>query len=358
MTDKKFTAVWDVIKGYNPNNLLSNASLNESIFQQKDVEPHFLFFENDEYKIYILKINPYEVSENNQKYFFQNIETKNIYNKKLIFINPTETVSGDYIDVYPNNKNHLFVYPDRWQGVGTFLYTKSMFDGLEEYYNTTKFETILNQNYRPFNITYLVRRGHNRRYEFFKHLESKKNKNSFLAYKNVNNEAKSFEDEKSHLNFNEKDGLIFPYQSHEVIQPIDLHAAFDGYKYMYSYICLLSMAKFNLVVESNSYEGALTEKSMYPFIAKTIPILTNGKIHIEMLENMGFYTFVDELGIRDILNNNITYDINSNNTEYLNKYFDVLDKVVNGDFDYLYETHLDKIEHNYNRCFEIQKGKF
>lgn len=252
----------------------------------------------------------------------------------------------------------MFVYPDRWQDIGTYLYTKSMFDGLEEYYTTEKYKNILNQNYRPFNLMYLVRRGHDRRYDFFKYLHSKNNQSIFLTYKNANFEAKSFENEREHLNFNEMNGVVFPYQSHEVIQPIDLHAAFDGYKYMFSYLCLLSMAKFNLVVESNSYEGAITEKSMYPFLAKTIPILTNGETHIKILENMGFYTFVDELGIRDILKKNINYVVSADNTIYYNEYFKILDKVISGDFNYLLESHKDKIEHNYNRCIEIQKGKF
>lgn len=358
MTDKKFTAVWDVVKGFNPMDLLSNNQLSESVEKNIDIEPYFLFFENDEYKIYIFKMNPYEVTIKVQQYFFKNIDSKNTLNKKIIFINPTETTSGDYIDVHPNNKNHLFVYPDRWQDIGTYLYTKSMFDGLEEYYTTEKYKNILNQNYRPFNLMYLVRRGHDRRYDFFKYLHSKNNQSIFLTYKNANFEAKSFENEREHLNFNEMNGVVFPYQSHEVIQPIDLHAAFDGYKYMFSYLCLLSMAKFNLVVESNSYEGAITEKSMYPFLAKTIPILTNGETHIKILENMGFYTFVDELGIRDILKKNINYVVSADNTIYYNEYFKILDKVISGDFNYLLESHKDKIEHNYNRCIEIQKGKF
>ena len=127
---------------------------------------------------------------------------------------------------------------------------------------------------------------------------------------------------------------------------------------MFQNICLLTMSKFNLVVESNHYDGALTEKSMFPFLAKTIPILTNGKVHIEMLENMGYYTFVDELGIRDIIKDNIHYIPNKNNDEYFSRYFSILDKLVNGEFNYIYDTMFDKIEHNYNLSLEIQNGNF
>jgi hypothetical protein len=77
-----------------------------------------------------------------------------------------------------------------------------------------------------------------------------------------------------------------------------------------------------------------------------------------MLENMGYYTFVDELGIRDILKDNIHYSPNGDNTEYFNRYFNVLDKLVNGDFDYIYETMYDKVEYNYNLSLEIQNGTF
>ena len=139
---------------------------------------------------------------------------------------------------------------------------------------------------------------------------------------------------------------------------MEFHAAFQGNEFMFQNICLLTMSKFNLVVESNHYDGALTEKSMFPFLAKTIPILTNGKVHIEMLENMGYYTFVDELGIRDIIKDNIHYIPNKNNDEYFSRYFSILDKLVNGEFNYIYDTMFDKIEHNYNLSLEIQNGNF
>ena len=127
---------------------------------------------------------------------------------------------------------------------------------------------------------------------------------------------------------------------------------------MFQNICLLTMSKFNLVVESNHYDGALTEKSLFPFLAKTIPVLTNGETHINMLENMGYYTFVDELGIRDILKSNIKYNSGENNDEYFSKYFAILDKIIDGKFDYMYDTMLDKIEHNYNLSISIQEGNF
>lgn len=358
MVNKRFLPVWDIVKGDNVLSMLSNDNLIQSIDKGIDIEPHFMWAETDKYKIYYCKINDNEVPPNKIKQFFECIESKNIHNKQLIFINPTETISGDFKAHYPNSDKAIMVTPDRWQGVGTELYAKSMFDGVYTAYRDMKYQTILEQSYKPFKLIFLVRRGHDRRYEFFKYLEGKKDRDVYLTYKNADLTAKGFDNENEHLNFFEKDNITFPYQSHWVIQPIDFHAAFEGNKFMFQNICLLTMSKFNLVVESNHYEGALTEKSLFPFLAKTIPVLTNGQTHIDMLERMGYYTFVDELGIRDILNDNIHYRVNQNNNEYFSRYFAVLDKLVNGEFDYIYDTMIDKIEHNYNLSLKIQNGDF
>lgn len=358
MDNKRFLPVWDIERGDNRLNMLSNDNLIQSIDKGIDIEPYYLWLETEKYKIYYCKINDNEVPSNKIKKFFEIIDSKNINNKQLIFINPTETVSGDFKEHYPNADKSIMVRPDSWQGVGTYLYTKSMFDGVYTAYRDMKYQTILEQDYRPFKLIFLVRRGHDRRYEFFKYLESKKDRDVYLTYKNANLTAKGFDNENEHLNFFEKDGVKFPYQSHSVIQPIDFHAGFDGNKFMFQNICLLTMSKFNLVVESNHYEGALTEKSLFPFLAKTIPILTNGGTHIDMLERMGYYTFVDELGIRDIIKDKIHYIPNKNNDEYFNRYFAILDKIVNGEFDYLYETMQDKVENNYQLSLKIQNSEF
>lgn len=358
MVNERFLPVWDIAKGDTKLNMLSNGELIKAIDKQSDIEPNFLWLETEKYKIYYCKINENELSPNQIKYFFENINSKNIHNKQLIFINPTETVSGDFPEYNPKSNKPIMVQPYKWQGVGTMLYAKSMFDGVYTAYSDMKYETILEQNYKPFDLVYLVRRGHDRRYEFFKYLESKKNRNLYLTYKNADLTAKGFDNENEHLNFFEKDGIKFPYQSHSVIQPISFHAAFQGNEFMFQNLCLLTMGKFNLVVESNHYEGSLTEKSLFPFLAKTVPILTNGKLHIDMLENMGYYTFVDELGIRDIINDNINYSIGSDNTEYFNRYFSLLDKLINGEFNFIYETMLDKIEQNYNLSLKIQQSYF
>jgi hypothetical protein len=232
-----------------------------------------------------------------------------------------------------------------------------MYDGLV-IYQWEKFQKILQQNYRPFLLSHLVRRGHARRYDFFKKMHSFQNKNFLVNYFNANLTAKGERDETKELEFYERDGIQFPYSSHEVIEPVKFHAQFSGSQFMFTNICLLSMSKFNLVVESNTgTAGVFTEKSLFPFITKTIPILVNGINHINFLEKMGFHTFVDELGIREAQYNSYNPG-NENNDVYYKPYFDLLDRINNGEFDNFYETQLDKLEHNYKLALDIQAGNF
>lgn len=72
---------------------------------------------------------------------------------------------------------------------------------------------------------------------------------------------------------------------------------------------------------------------------------------------MGFYTFVDELGIREAQYNRYNTGA-ENNDAYYKPYFDLLDRINNGEFDNFYETQLDKLEHNYKLALDIQAGNF
>jgi hypothetical protein len=320
-----------------------------------DVSELLLWDETETHKIYIFKFNKDE-STNLIKIFFLQLNRNNIHNKKIIFINPTETCASDFEDIYTND-NYTFVIPYMWHEVGTRLYSKSMYDGLVVY-QWEKFQKILQQNYRPFLLSHLVRRGHARRYDFFKKMHSFQNKNFLVNYFNANLTAKGERDETKELEFYERDGIQFPYSSHEVIEPVKFHAQFSGSQFMFTNICLLSMSKFNLVVESNTgTAGVFTEKSLFPFITKTIPILVNGINHINFLEKMGFHTFVDELGIREAQYNSYNPG-NENNDVYYKPYFDLLDRINNGEFDNFYETQLDKLEHNYKLALDIQAGNF
>lgn len=368
--NKKFPAVWmrnyphynsmeaieflNQSESYKSLNYQSIDELKHIIFNTNDIpdlSEHYLFFESSDTKIYIFKFNK-EEPENLIKVFLLQVTKNNKEDKKIIFINPTETCADNFKHYY-SDPNFTFTFPDRWQGLATYLYAKSMYDGVIDI-NPIKFDKILKQNYRPFKICYLVRRGNNRRLEFFDKMISFKNPNFLITYFNATLVAKGFNDETESLNFNDRNDISFPFSSHEVLQPNKwYHAQNDGADFMFQNICLLSMSEFNLVIESNQFHGAITEKSLYPFITKTIPILTSGIEHIKILENLGFHTFVDELGIRPTTDE--YYSNTSHNENHFDKYFNLLDRINNGELDNFYKHNIDKIEENYKLAISIQK---
>lgn len=322
----------------------------------EDISNYLFWDETTQYKIYIYKFITND-SKNLIKIFFYQVNKNNKNNKKIIFINPTETCSTPY-EILPQiyNSDYLFVESNKWCGIGTFLYAKSMYDGLVAG-NWNKALRICNKRFKPFKLSFLVRRGHDRRYEFFKYLHSLNNENFLLTYFNANLIAKGMDNEMDGIEFMKKDGIEFPYCSHESVQPVWFHASFAGESFMLQAISLMAMSKFNLVVESNDYcGGALTEKSLFPFLTKTIPILVNGIEHNDWLEKLGFYTFVNELGIKP--KKELEYKNNSDNSNYFKYYFDLIDKINGGEFDDFYENNLDKIEHNYLNALKLQSGDF
>jgi len=327
----------------------------------------FLWEESTQSKIYIFKWEPHECPDN-AKSFLLDVEKKNVENKRIILINPAESCAKIQ-DFHFHSENELAsivqsfqenkwqsVCSDTWNDPGSLVGTKAhldLFFSNENYVNTFH-NIILKQNYRPFILSMFGRRGHERRYKFFQKLHSLNDDRFYLKYSNLNSDAANqSNDEYQHIVERKKDGIMFPYCSHAVLEPITFHAKNSGENFMYSYLCLLSMSKMNLVVDTCVTTGGfLTEKSIAPFLSKTIPILVNGIEHNERLEKLGFYTFIDEFGIRNVQH------INSWEPEYFNSYFTILDKIHQGDFDKLYENSLDKIEHNYQRAIEIQQSNF
>lgn len=353
---KDFYVTWDTRGDYM--SLLSDSNISSD---------RFLWEETEQSKIYIFKWEPHVHPENARR-FLLDAEKNNIRNKRIICINPAEScprlpdfpfhLEEEFVGMLQAFREGRlqFVCADDWSNPGTLLGTKAHLDAffLNERYTQNFHGTILKQNYRPFFLSMFGRRGHERRYRFFQKLHSLNDARFFLKYSNLNSDvANTSKDEYQHLKEKERDGITFPYSSHAVLEPVPFHAKFSGTDFMYTYLCLLSMSKLNVVVDTcNTTGGFLTEKSLAPFIAKTIPVLVNGIEHNERLEKLGFHTFIDEFGIRDI------HHIPSWEPEYYTSYFSVLDRIHQGEFDDFYENNLDKIEHNYYRAIEIQQGKF
>jgi len=133
---------------------------------------------------------------------------------------------------------------------------KSHIDSIVALPRWSKMKKILEQNYRPFLLGMLGRRGHGRRYKMFKKLHSLNNENFLLKYSNLDsNSANITKNELDAIDFVEKDGIVFPYSSHEVLEPIRFHAKFSGDDFMFMYACLLSMCKMVVVVETCSDTG-------------------------------------------------------------------------------------------------------
>ncbi len=332
----------------------------------------FLWEETEGQKIYIWKYSP-----NNEghaffakKHILEIIE-KNTHNKDIVLINPTENTEalnnfsfyndedfknikdmcGEGIHLTENKKIFYVSADDSTDPKYHILGVKAHIDSIVALPRWSKLEKILEQNYRPFLLGMLGRRGHERRYQMFKKLHSLNNENFLLKYSNLNsNDANVLKNELDAINFEEKDGIIFPYSSHEVLEPIRFHAKFSGDDFMFMYTCLLSMCKMVVVVETCSDTGGnLTEKSLTPFLTKSIPVYVNGEEHIKALERAGFYTFVDDFNTREIQKLDSRFSLE----QYYGEFFSLFDRINQGNYDSLYDNVKDKIEHNYNLALKI-----
>ena len=333
----------------------------------------FLWEETENQKIYIWKYSPNSKEQLSfaKKHLLEIVE-KNVYNKDIVLVNPTENTEkltdfsfyhdedfksvrelcqeGHEHTISAHKKIYHVSADDSTHPKYYFLGTKAHLDSIITLPQWNKLEKILEQNYRPFLLGMLGRRGHDRRYRFFKKLHSLNSKNFLLKYSNLNsNDANVLKNELDAIEFEEKDGVVFPYSSHEVLEPIRFHAKFSGDEFMLMYTCLLSMCKMAVVVETCVTTGGfLTEKSLTPFLTKTIPIYVNGHEHIKSLERLGFCTFVDEFGTRE------AQKINSWDGEhYYDNFFALFDRINQGNYDSLYESSKDKIEHNRELALKI-----
>lgn len=324
----------------------------------------FLWEETERQKIYIWKYSP---NDEGHAFFAKKhileIMEKNIYNKDIILVNPTENTETlnnfafyndeDFSHIRDKDNKKIFYVtaddsaPSKYYILGI----KSHIDSIVALPRWSKMKKILEQNYRPFLLGMLGRRGHGRRYKMFKKLHSLNNENFLLKYSNLDsNSANITKNELDAIDFVEKDGIVFPYSSHEVLEPIRFHAKFSGDDFMFMYACLLSMCKMVVVVETCSDTGGnLTEKSLTPFLTKTIPVYVNGEDHIKALERNGFYTFVDDFNSREMQK----LDSRFSSEKYYQEFFSLFDRINQGHYDSLYEKVQDKIEHNYNLALKI-----
>lgn len=114
-----------------------------------------------------------------------------------------------------------------------------------------------------------------------------------------------------------------------------------------------SYISFVVETDMNGNGGSmnpLTEKTLIPFLTKTMPIVLGGKNYIKELKEMGFYVWNDEFGFEsgDVLE---TFDFKK--IDLFNKCILKYNSLKINDIDTMYNKNIDKIIHNYNLVSEI-----
>ena len=100
------------------------------------------------------------------------------------------------------------------------------------------------------------------------------------------------------------------------------------------------------VVESYMYEvmNPLTEKTLIPFLTKTMPVIYGGKNYIKELSDMGFYVFNDLFNDFQSDKLPINSNVRKNNFISCIEYYNTLSF---SNIETMYLTNIDKINHNY-----------
>jgi hypothetical protein len=160
------------------------------------------------------------------------------------------------------------------------------------------------------------------------------------------------------LNVNNFDG-IFRY-SKWIFNPNDENIDFIKNKNNFpSYLELLDEYKksyVSFVVESDSEcsnLNSLTEKTLIPFLTKSIPIVLGGKNYVKELKEMGFYVWNDEFGFYEDDSDSI-FDRVDNFVKCI-EYFNTMSKE---DIKNLYIDNFNKINDNYKLASEYIFKRF
>lgn len=111
-----------------------------------------------------------------------------------------------------------------------------------------------------------------------------------------------------------------------------------------------SYCSFVIESELSEWMNPFTEKTMIPFLTKTLPIVLGGQNYIKELKDMGFYVFNDEFGFESA-DELPTFDLNK--AIYYHKCIENYNKMSVQEISELYNKNIDKIEHNYNLISSI-----
>jgi len=101
----------------------------------------------------------------------------------------------------------------------------------------------------------------------------------------------------------------------------------------------------NKSAKDSHFINPLTEKTLIPFLTKTMPIVLGGKNFVRELKDMGFYVWNEEFGFGD------ADSLESGDFDKIDRFNDCItnfNKMDTKQISELYNKNIDKIEQNYN----------
>jgi len=288
---------------------------------------------------------------NNKENLIQIIKEK-IDTKKIYLMKPMERFgSYDWVD------DRVFIIGNEiYKDTPSFLlhlkcYIDCFFPDLDLIIHSDKW----------YSLSYMAHRYQPERFEFFKLIHKNLKDNFLVAFSNVS--------EMVHHESNTeiKDGIQLPFHQNSKLQIQKYFVKFDkpeaakrvhmGHSqpsvqvFYEDAVRLQSQGLINIYFETDFNHYGISEKSIMPFISKTIPLpITKSKEVIDALKNVGFNFFFEELGLPE------TFDFNNPNVVKI--YDDFLNNITFEDIKKIYDNNLDKIENNFNLMVKIATGEF
>ena len=110
-----------------------------------------------------------------------------------------------------------------------------------------------------------------------------------------------------------------------------------------------SYVSFVVETEMTDFMNPLTEKTLISFLTKTIPIVLGGKSYVKELKEMGFYVWNDEFGFDGDEYETFSFD----KVKSYNKCIETYNQMSINEIQDIYNSNIDKIEHNYKIVSEI-----
>lgn len=110
-----------------------------------------------------------------------------------------------------------------------------------------------------------------------------------------------------------------------------------------------SYISFVIETDLSDFMNYLTEKTLIPFLTRTMPIVLGGKNYVKELKDMGFYVWNDEFGF----DGDSFESLSNDKAISYNKCIENYNKMSKSDIVDMYNSNIDKIENNYKIVSEL-----